>query len=179
MKVDPGSRRVPCSRERLALCLLRAVELPRRPSKRTAVSIPRALSRLIARLMVGVLLFAQFAVAAYACSGGMGTTMNVAEATVADATMAGAPMAGMDSKDAGHGAMDPAQPNLCAAHCQSGQQNAGAKPVPDLPAAMPASLYPLVPVTLPVRTQCPVGAVDDPPPMAGPPHAILHCCFRI
>lgn len=138
------------------------------------MSITRALSRFIARLMVGVLLFAQIAVAAYACSGG--AAMVGAGAAGAEAMMADASMAGMASEDAGRGAMDP---NLCAAHCQSGQQNAGAKAMPDLPTAVPVSLYPLVPVVLPVRTPRAVAAPDDPPPMADPPHAILHCCFRI
>lgn len=162
-----------CGSGRRAGCLPHAVELPRRPPKRNTVSIPRALSRFVARLMVGVLLFAQFAVAAYACSGGVGAAMT------GDMMMASASMAGPASGDAGHAAMDPAQPNLCAAHCQSGQQNAGAKALPDLPAALPVGLYPRVPAILPDRTQRASAAPGDPPPMADPPHAILHCCWRI
>lgn len=178
MNVDRSAARL-AARAGRALCLPRAAELPWRPSNRNTVLIPRALNRFIARLLVGVLLFAQFAVAAYACPGGAGAMMAGAADAGAAMTMADASMAGPASEKAGHGAMDPVQPNLCAAHCQSGQQNAGAKAVPDLPAAAPASLYSLVPVILPVSLQRTVAATADPPPMADPPHAILHCCFRI
>lgn len=75
--------------------------------------------------------------------------------------------------------MDPAQPNLCAAHCQSGQQNAGAKSVPDLPTAMPVSLYPQASLSLPAELLRASAATRDSPPSADPPHTILHCCLRI
>ncbi|MCU0937635.1 MAG: hypothetical protein MUC86_00505 [Burkholderiaceae bacterium] len=140
---------------------------------------PRTLGRPIARLMVGVLLFARIAVSAYACTSGAGAAMGGAAGADAAMTMAAASMADPASGNAGHGAMDPAQPNLCAAHCRSGEQNAGAKPLPDLPATSPVSLYPLAPVTLAVRKRRAVAAAEDPPPVADPPHAILHCCFRI
>ncbi|MBN8507070.1 MAG: hypothetical protein J0L57_00505 [Burkholderiales bacterium] len=150
--------------------------------ERTTVLIPHASSRFIARLLVGVLLFAQFAVAAYACGGAAGSAMSGAAGAGAGAgaemMMAGTALAEPASENAGHGAMDPAQPNLCAAHCQSSQQNAGAKPLPDLPAAVPVSLYPLAPV-MSGRSQRADAATDDPPSMADPPHAVLHCCLRI
>ena len=72
-----------------------------------------------------------------------------------------------------------AQP-LCAEHCHPVQQNADAAFAPSLPFVLLALRYPMPvqPDALPLRQ-----ARGDGPSSAGPapppPHAILHCCFRI
>lgn len=94
----------------------------KRPQASVARLAPMGSLRRCARwLCAGVvvaLLFAQLATAAYACPAG------------ADATQHAAPMPGCD----GHAgqAPDPAQPQLCKAHCQQGSQVVGANAAPDL-----------------------------------------------
>lgn len=70
--------------------------------------------------LVPVLLFAQIATAAYACPQ---AAQPVTEAVIAKAEMPDC-----------HVGMDPAQPQLCKAHCEAGQQsvnsNTGAVSVP-------------------------------------------------
>ena len=141
--------------------------------------IPRNLNRFIARLLVGVLVFAQMTVAAYACAGAQHTVVPGAGASGTEETMLRAAMTALCDGDIGHAAMDPAQPNLCRAHCQSGQQNADGKPAPSLSAAIPTSLYPRALSVLPADIQRASTAPHDPPRKSDPPHAILHCCFRI
>lgn len=130
----------------------------------------RSLLRSLARGAIGVLLFAQLAVAAYACP------------TLSPAT-AGANT--VQASDSAHGpdcgglaaTMDPSLTNLCAEHCKSGQQSAQASTM-SLPAAL-----------LSVRYTTPLAPVRAPPPrsaaasmsalVAGePPHTILHCVYR-
>lgn len=135
------------------------------------------MARSIARLLVGVMVFAQVVVAAYACPAMPASPLS-AEAEHAAVMGDGMALASrVDAMPAGW-RMDPAQPNLCAAHCQAGQQNADAKPAPTLPCALPANSYLVVQSTLPARPALALAAVDRPPP-AAPPLAILHCCFRI
>ncbi|MEO7391680.1 MAG: hypothetical protein ABIU58_05865, partial [Ramlibacter sp.] len=114
---------------------LRNFSLHRR--NKSTMAIPRRVRRFIARLLIGVMLFAQMAVAAYACAGAPSAWMNGARASAAAVSMAGAELTGLANHEVGHAAMDAAQQNLCAAHCQSDQQNAGGKPIPDAPAAIP------------------------------------------
>ncbi|MBI5718722.1 MAG: hypothetical protein HZC37_13660 [Burkholderiales bacterium] len=136
------------------------------------------MNRFIARLLVGVLVFAQAALSAYACPVMPAGSMSGKE----PAAMLGEqsrPGLGSNGMPAGSSRLDSAQPNLCAAHCQSGQQNVDGKPAPSVPPALPASFYPVVPSaglaeSAPTRVR-----VDRPPPAVGPPLAILHCCFRI
>jgi hypothetical protein len=143
------------------------------------VLIPRTMRRFIARLLAGVMVFAQMAVAAYGCTNALDLALEAATPSGMAFGMAGAAMTGATDGYAGHGMMDPAQPNLCAAHCQSGQQNAAGKPAPEVPITMPVSLYPQAPLALPSGALLVSTARDGPPPMADPPHALLHCCYRI
>ncbi|MEO6407889.1 MAG: hypothetical protein ABIO45_03955 [Burkholderiaceae bacterium] len=143
------------------------------------VLIPRNVNRFIARLLVGVMVFAQMMVAAYACAGAQGASMRRAGGFGTDVAMSGTAMADLADGDLGHAAMDPAQPNLCAAHCQSSQQNADGKPSPSVSAAIPTSLYPRELTVLHAGIQRASTAADGLLPKADPPHAILHCCFRI
>ena len=142
------------------------------------MSTLRNLNRFIARLLIGVLVFAQVAVAAYACpvmstgsfSGLSGPAPQMGQSMTSAMRFDGMP---------GGSHLDPSLANLCAAHCQSGQQNADGKPAPTVPPALLASLYPVVPSTPRAHPTLARTAVDDPPPAASPPLAILHCCFRI
>lgn len=138
----------------------------------------RSMTRFIARLLTGVMVFAQLAVAAYACpampagasGGGAGPAAVMGEGMAMDSRLDGMP---------GGRQMDPAQPNLCAAHCQAGQQNADAKPAPTVAPALLADSYPVEPSTPRSQPALALAAVGHPPPATSPPHAILHCCFRI
>ena len=139
----------------------------------------RTLRRWIARLLLGTLLFAQFAVAAYACplmapasQQQYATPSAVGEAGALAATFA-------DGKVFDAGPLDAAQPGLCMAHCQFGQQNADANSTPGVPAAMWYSAYPLK-----AENFIEVSRLDRPADIGfaeptDPPHAILHCCYRI
>lgn len=141
------------------------------------MSTLRNLSRLIARLLIGVIVFAQVAVAAYACPAMPAGSMSDGAGYAALMGDLGA-SAGVDGMPTGF-RVDSALPNLCIAHCQVGQQNADGKPAPTVPPALLASLYPVVPSTPRDRPTLARAAVDDSPRAASPPLAILHCCFRI
>jgi hypothetical protein len=120
----------------------------------------RSLQRAVIRLLIGVLVFAQMTIAAYACPS---LTNVVTVNTVAVA------MPDCEQVDT-----DAAQ--LCLEHCRFGQQSADHSPSP---APLPALLTPLYSLPaapdaaagLPLAPGAPLAAVD-------PPHAILHCCLR-
>ena len=120
--------------------------------------------------MVAAILFAQIAVSAYACpsllkSGVASAAVAIADGNVIDCDQ----MVGM---------LDPAAPSLCSAHNHSHEQSADHADSPVLPPALFAVLYWLM-------VQTPVERVGTPPAASvlhaalPPPHAILHCCFRI
>lgn len=124
--------------------------------------------RNIGRSAIGVLLFAQMAIAAYACPT-LTSTQAADGVVIASAH-------GPDCDDL-VGAMDPAATNLCAEHCKSDQKSAQTSTV-----TVPAAL-------LSVRYEAPPLPALAPPPratavsmdalLAGkPPHAILHCVSR-
>jgi hypothetical protein len=125
----------------------------------------------LSRWLIASLLFLQLASSAYACA--------MSTAGAAAASMAGMPCAELMGRD-GMAAMDPDQPGLCLEHCKGGS-----------PTLEPGSATGVVPPTtaLPFVAAAPAelaGMVNGwrararshggaPPP----PHAILHCCFRI
>jgi len=125
----------------------------------------------ICQLLIGAILIAQMAVAAYACPSL--ANFNV-DATVATAYTTAMPV----DCDQMAGGLDPAAPSLCSAHCHNHEQSADHADSPMLPPAMFATLYWL-------GTQTPVEPVSDTPDASvlhaalPPPHTILHCCFRI
>lgn len=82
----------------------------------------------LSRWLIAALLFTQLATAAYACPTVPG---NAAAAAAVVAIMADMP--GCDG--ANPATMDPAQPRLCEAHCQQGNQTVNQTPLPDMPAA--------------------------------------------
>ena len=133
---------------------------------------------------MGVVLFAQFASASYACPGlmGMGSMARDATATVViGLTGNDAPAAEPAGIQPGCGQMDPDAANLCAEHCHQGQQSADTAAVPVVSLGIPTFLY-----SLPLDLQHALGSGRSSPAPdasldAAPalPHAILHCVFRI
>lgn len=147
--------------------------------------IARKLSKLICQVLIGVMLFAQMAVAGYACPGLLGTkSMSMDRSGAAKAALA---TVGLQEQTATPGAtipgchqIDPSATNLCAEHCRFGQQSADTAPAPVVFAPVPALVY-----ALPLEPEPIGGSVRSAPRLdpvlavAPPPHAILHCVFRI
>ena len=147
--------------------------------------LTRAMSKSISRWLIGVFLFAQFAVAGYACPGlsGMTSTPNGDDAMVmqSDPAHDGASAAKSAVMAPGCDQIDQDAANLCAEHCRFGHQSADTAPVPVVLAAIPTLLYslPLEPAPLLGSGRsmpAPDANLAAAPP---PPHAILHCVFRI
>jgi len=148
------------------------------------MSLSHALRRSIGRLLIGVLLFAQFAVAAYACPSALKAVSTAAgspEAVVNDWMTQAKTTTSADHISPDCDQIDRDAANLCAEHCHSGQQRADTVPAPAVPAAIDLLLYSLhfEPTHLPPlgRSLAPSGAslAAAPPPA----HAILHCVLRI
>ena len=138
--------------------------------------------RRLSWVLVGALLYAQAAIALYACPLQAATLNPVLPTTAAKGVVhdtggvaAAAPMAGCHGMGA---TTDPDSAALCAEHCQFGQQSNQA-PTLSVPVAMLTELYVTPP--LPEPTVASHQVVADPGAVAatGPPHAILHCTFRI
>jgi hypothetical protein len=124
------------------------------------MSLPRALSKLICRVLIGVFLFAQLAVAGYACPG------------LGQAPEARAMPAGCDQ-------MDRDTANLCAEHCHFGQQSSDTAPMPVAIAPAAALMY-MLPVDHEAHLAArPLTSADSLLVAAPPPHAILYCVLRI
>jgi hypothetical protein len=154
-------------------------ELLSPPLRQKAMLMPRILRRWIARLLLGTLLFAQLAVAAYACPTVTPASQNPYGAPSAMGAT-NAPAIAFDAGEAFDGVLpDAVQPGLCLTHCQSGQQNADTKSAPGVPLAMMYAAYPLE-----VAHPTAVSGFHRPTETglivhSDPPHAILHCCFRL
>ncbi|RTL45523.1 MAG: hypothetical protein EKK53_06320 [Burkholderiales bacterium] len=138
----------------------------------------------VCRWLIGVVLLAQLAVSAYACPGLVsGVAMNMPASTEAAASGdagASASMSvsnGVNCDDMG-GAMDQAHPNLCAEHCHQGQQSDQTATL-NVPAAVFAALYFTLLAPEPAAAPHPAADATSALVAASPPHAILHCCFRI
>ena len=140
--------------------------------------------RTVARCLVGVVVMAQLAIAAHACPPLSGSAVAsaqmatpVALADEPSSALAGMPMAGSATCDDVTGASDQLSPNLCAEHCKVGQQSDQAQTI-TVPAAVLTPLYvtPPMPEAAPPR---PAAATMSALVAASPPHAILHCVFRI
>ena len=130
------------------------------------MTITRALRKAICRALIGAILFAQLAIAAYACPVQQ-NTMTVDFAAPASAATAG--MLELVDDDAA---------NLCVEHCRYGQQSAEQSPAPALSVAILNLLY-----EMPVSPGAAARARPPLPPKPSlaavfPPHAILHCCLR-
>ena len=137
----------------------------------------RRFLRGICRSLIGVVLFAQLAITAYACPA-------LAAAGASDQAASSAAMTGADGQAIDCEGMtstaDGSLPNLCAAHCQYGQQSDQASTL-SVPGACLTALYATSLAPEPVAARQPAavflnGALAAASP---PPHAILHCCLRI
>ena len=153
----------------------------------------RALRQWVCRVLIGTMLFAQMAVAAYACPGlssaleqarqglASAATMGLGMAPADDRAMApGDAAAAPEAMDCEHmgAAVDKASPNLCAQHCQQGHQSDQASTVA-VPLVVLTSLYTLTPPTETARVPRSPAAQPGVFAAVSPPHSILHCCFRI
>ena len=140
--------------------------------------------------MIGILLFTQLMIAAYACPGllnsvpaGAGVRSQMQAGALADSTRSEPAGQGMvadaaQKMPADCGQVDPEAPNLCAEHCKQGQQSADHTPAP---AVAPALLTELYRVTLSTASPVAEDAYYAPGLLlraAAPPHAIEHCCLR-
>lgn len=139
------------------------------------MNMGRTFRRLVSAGLIGLMLFAQLAIAAYACPTPRSAGAQSQPTAVADAAMAAMPDCSQMA-----GAPDEAAPNLCAEHCRFGQQG-NQSHVPVLPAVTLVSLYtvaataPEDAATLPVAVRTASLSL----PVAVPiPHTILHCCIR-
>jgi hypothetical protein len=141
------------------------------------MTMSRGFRRLVGRLLIGVMVLAQMAIAAFACPTLLSTPQS--DAPVAMGASPDTTASTEDGGVAGCDQMDNSAPNLCAEHCHFGQQSADQSPAPTVAAAILTALY-----TLPAQPE-PQGHVqfradmDIEQAAASPPHAILHCCFRI
>jgi hypothetical protein len=128
------------------------------------------MSKLICRVLVGVFLFAQLAVSGYACPG----------LTQPASDMAGMHAERSDAMPADCDQLDQKAPNLCAEHCKVGQQIQDTAPLPVVMAPALSLLYMAPAVADGIEALEAPDASSDPLLVAKPPpHAILHCVFRI
>ena len=118
--------------------------------------------RTVCRALIGVVLLAQLAVAAYACPG-------LASAATGHEAIACEDMATP---------MDPSFANLCAEHCHHGQQSDHTATL-TVPAAVLNALYITAAAPEPRAAPRPAADATSARAAAALPHAILHCCFRI
>lgn len=146
----------------------------------------RSIKRWVARTLIGVMVFAQLAIAAHACpavaeavesgSVSFSATGTASEDAPAPALDNSAGRAAMDCDDM-PAPMDADAPNLCAQHCQYGQQSDQAYTV-TVPAALLTSLYIVAPRPTAAKTRPSADVPVDLFAATSPPHAILHCCLR-
>lgn len=125
----------------------------------------------VARGLVGVLLFAQIAIAAYACPA-------LSPAMAAETQMPASVAAPMPDCDGMGATMDPSAANLCAEHCKVGQQSDQASTL-TVPAVLLSVLYTTALVTEPALPPRAAAASPSALVAASPPHTILHCVYRI
>lgn len=125
------------------------------------------LLKTIAKLSIGLLLFMQLAVAAYACPG-------LASAEKAPCAQEGGQIG--DAQVDHSTVLDPALPNLCLQHCQQGGQSDGGAP-----ATLPVVALPLLAFTPQATTRPKLPAILQPEVLArttAPPPSLLFCVFR-
>lgn len=140
--------------------------------------------RLLSLVLVTTLLYAQIAVAAYACPGlARAATTNTSMVPSASSTETGGDQTGVSTSEqtddcAGMpGGIDPSAPKLCADHCNYGQQS-DQTPNLSVPPVLLNPLYIAPPMPLPSMPAQPPAELSA-LVRGSPPLAILHCCFRI
>ena len=152
----------------------------------------RSFKQQVCRVLTGMLLFSQLAVAAYACPGISATALfdrNQGQSVAAAAAESGMVAAAMDEQansvtlscEQMNSAVqtDRTTQNLCTEHCKYGQQSADRASAPIPPAVLLTTLY-----TTPLLSEAAIriqslAALEYSPPATSPSHTILHCCFRI
>ena len=131
-------------------------------------------TRIWTAILVAVcLLFAQLATAAYACPPGLKSSN----------LMAGESMVSMvDCEAMAASAMDPAQPHLCKAHCESGSQSSNSQNSADMQlpswAVQWSLIWILQPALEPLSQIVPVAHATVRPP-GSPPLYLVHQVFRL
>jgi hypothetical protein len=156
-----------------------------------SMTMTRAFSRSVCRVLIGVLLFAQFAVAAHACpilaknvAGGSGIDMaavdnNSAGTATPDAISVGPDESATSPCDDMTRPPEPISANLRAEHCQYGQQTFDSTQLPSPAPALFTVLY-VVPAFVAADSGRLMPASTLAVPAAAlPPLTILHCRFRI
>ena len=130
-----------------------------------------SIRRTVCQLLIAAILFAQMMVSAYACP-------SLLKSGVEGAPVAATDSMPMDCDQMGR-MLDPAAPALCSAHCHNHEQSADHADAPMLPHALFTALYWLVVTEAnePLSVVTPDASVLH--AALPPPHAILHCCFRI
>ncbi len=141
--------------------------------------ISHHMRRFVARLLVGLLVYAQLALAAYACSSAL--LPDAASPSGAAMALGEMPHKGgwASSSTMPAWQMDLAQPEMCAGHCQSAHQNIDIKPAPSPALTLMAGYFTLEHSAQRAVWGRTIVPAASPPPQVDPPHAILHCCFRI
>lgn len=127
----------------------------------------------IAALVAVCLLFSQMAVASYVCPQGVkASNLMTAEAMVSM----------VDCEAMAASAMDPAQPHLCKAHCESGSQSSNTQNSADLQlpswAVQWSLIWILQPALEPLSQIVPVAHATVRPP-GSPPLYLVHQVFRL
>ncbi|HQR10928.1 MAG TPA: hypothetical protein PLW68_06310 [Casimicrobiaceae bacterium] len=119
-----------------------------------------------------MLLFAQGAVAAYACP-------SLTAKGVPYSASQPVPMQ-VDCNHMGKAAaMDVNTPNLCLAHCQNGQQISDPSESPTMPPIIASILVVALADPAALGTAGRTYVYERITAAASPPHTVLHCCFRI
>ncbi len=138
--------------------------------------------RILSRPLIGLLLFGQIAIAAYACPA-LAAAMNVPISSVpfdregTPNPSAADPAERVVGCDGMNGTMDPSFANLCAEHCRYGQQS-DQVPTVTVPVVLLNTLYVAPRLSEPSLPSHSAAAATGALAVASPPHAILHCCFR-
>lgn len=160
-------------------------------SQTTVITV--ALRRLICRLLVATVVFAQLATAAHACASlSQAATAPMTDSRVVVAAIYATPLDGDGrSVDAGSdvnrgdcgvasGNMaDSTSSSVCDAHCQGAQLRVDTTSAASIPMALWAGSYPLPSLyDRPAQRDLPVTLLA-PPEAADPPHTLLHCCLRL
>ena len=137
--------------------------------------------RSICRMLIGVVVLTQMAVAAYACPGLAAAKMQMSSVVAVAGDLAGTadtalqPMANCEDMA---GAVDPSFANLCAEHCHHGQQSDQVATL-TVPAVLLNALYVTPAAPEPSAAPRPAADATSARAAACAPLAILHCCFRI
>ncbi len=144
----------------------------------STMPLTRTLNQLICRVLIGLVLFAQFAVASYACPRGMGMGMDLGMTMETGVAPPAAEATDSSPAVSGSGDLDQDAPNLCAEHCKTGHQSHDTAPVPVLFVPLLALRYVLTPADAIAAADQPATVPDPLLAVPPPPHAILHCVLR-